>query len=416
MSCLKNGIRTKYIGETSRSGYERIKEHMGSLRRCMEPPDESLEDVSPLLKHQWVYHRDQQPDYWAKVISKHFTAFSRQVREGVYISKMAADNDIILNSKGELVGSRVSRKSVVLNGEEITVVTGDVSKLEGQERKLIAELEQGGQDYVDQEFWTKVVYGGKRKASQTETRTEVIEERSGPEQRTKRQRLITEYKAADLDQDQPEKVKDDKDHSLEMEDLKRRLLDESMIQKSQNTMKRSHKQKMEAQKMFLKHTQKYNLLAGMGDRRMGKARKEANKVLQNWMIVERLEIISEEEEQEEEGEQGTEEGDTLEPDLEMRDPQESGHEKNKIMDRSLPITPARATKGKVRKLTEFFDNIGGPGPPRTPSKPAKETNMTNFKKSGGIRKIRKRGKKIIEEPQRAKMTEAMRKFLGKPPD
>lgn len=30
---------------------------------------------------------------------------------------------------------------------------------------------------------------------------------------------------------------------------------------------------------------------------MGKARKDANKVLQNWMIVERLEIISEEEEQ-----------------------------------------------------------------------------------------------------------------------
>ena len=66
-----------------------------------------------------------------------------------------------------------------------------------------------------------------------------------------------------------------------MEDLKRRLLDESMIQKGQKAMKRSHKQKMEAQKMFLKHNQKYNLLAGMGDRRMGKARKEANKVLQN---------------------------------------------------------------------------------------------------------------------------------------
>lgn len=97
----------------------------------------------------------------------------------------------------------------------------------------------------------------------------------------------------------------------------------------------------------------------------------------------------------------------------MRDPKESGHEKSKIMDRSLPITPARATKGKVRKLTGFFDNIGGPGPPRTPSKLAKETNMT---KSGGIRKIRKRGKNIIEEPQRAKMAKAMRKFLGKPPD
>ena len=42
--------------------------------------------------------------------------------------------------------------------------------------------------------------------------------------------------------------------------------------------------------------------------------------------------------------------------------------------------------------------------------------MTNLKKSGGIRKIRKRGKNIVDEPQRAKRAEAMRKFQGKPPD
>ena len=57
------GIRTKYIGETSRSGYERIKEHMDGLRRCMEVPDTSMEDANPLLKHQWSNHQNQLPEY-----------------------------------------------------------------------------------------------------------------------------------------------------------------------------------------------------------------------------------------------------------------------------------------------------------------------------------------------------------------
>ena len=67
---------------------------MTGLRKCMEPPDYSLEDVSPLLNHQWVYHPNQLPDYWAKIITKHYTAFSIQVREGVIISKMSNSNDL----------------------------------------------------------------------------------------------------------------------------------------------------------------------------------------------------------------------------------------------------------------------------------------------------------------------------------
>ena len=249
VSCLKKGICTKHIGETSRSGYERIKEHMGGLRRCMEPPDDTL------LKHQWVYHPGQHPDYWAKVISKHFTAFGRQVQEGVIISKMAPDNDIIMNSKGELVGSRIERKSVVLNGTKMVVVTGDVSKLEGQERKLIAELEEGGQDYVDKEFWDNVVTGGltggKRKASQVEDKTEVIEEKTGPELKPKRQRLITEYRKEESTQE--DKVTDDlshledveagQDQDLEVGGLRRQLQDEELMVKGQKAMKRSIKQK-----------------------------------------------------------------------------------------------------------------------------------------------------------------------------
>ena len=146
VACLGMGIKTRYIGETSRSGYEQISEHMNSLRRCLEAPDRSMEDTSPLLKHQWMYHQDQLPDYWAKVLTKHYTAFSRQIREGVVISKMAETTDIIMNSKREITGSRVSRKKVQVNGEEVEILCGDKENLESKEKKLLVELEQGGEE------------------------------------------------------------------------------------------------------------------------------------------------------------------------------------------------------------------------------------------------------------------------------
>ena len=123
---------------------------------------------------------------WAKVISKHYTAFNRQVREGVIITKMAGKDDIIMNSKSEVVGTRIGRKKVILNGETLELVTGDISKLEPQERKLISKLD-GGKDYADKELWTRVTAGGKRKLdkviSREITKTEV-------DQKPKRQREI----------------------------------------------------------------------------------------------------------------------------------------------------------------------------------------------------------------------------------
>ena len=40
-----------------------------------------------------------------------------QVREEVVISKMAECNDLILNSKRKIVGSRITRKKVNINGD-----------------------------------------------------------------------------------------------------------------------------------------------------------------------------------------------------------------------------------------------------------------------------------------------------------
>ena len=130
----------------------RFKEHINGLRRCLEAADSSMEDTNPLLKHQWMYHQDQLPDYWAKILSKHYTAFSRQIREGVVISKMAESTDLIMNSKREITGSKVSRKKVSRNGEEIEILCGDTAKLEPRERKLLADLEERGEEYHDRDL------------------------------------------------------------------------------------------------------------------------------------------------------------------------------------------------------------------------------------------------------------------------
>ena len=64
------------------------------------------------------------------MLTKHYTAFSRQVREGVIIDKMTKENDLIMNSKREIVGSRVTRKRILMNGEPLELLVGETSGLE----------------------------------------------------------------------------------------------------------------------------------------------------------------------------------------------------------------------------------------------------------------------------------------------
>ena len=51
---------------------------------------------------------------------------------------MANNEDIIMNSMSEIVGSRIGRKKVERGGKLVELVSGDVQKLDSPERKLIA--------------------------------------------------------------------------------------------------------------------------------------------------------------------------------------------------------------------------------------------------------------------------------------
>ena len=68
------------------------------------------------------------------------------------IPKMENKEEIIMNSKSKIVGSRIVRKKVEMNGDIVDMVTGNIGKLDPLERKLLAELEEGGEEYQDREL------------------------------------------------------------------------------------------------------------------------------------------------------------------------------------------------------------------------------------------------------------------------
>ena len=96
--------------------------------------------------------------------SKHFTAFSRQVRKGFLIGEAGTHLDIVMNSKAEILGTRLTRKKVHIKGRMVDLVEGDKSKLTSAEKKLLDDLEAGEDIYSDTGFWTKVTRAPKRRS------------------------------------------------------------------------------------------------------------------------------------------------------------------------------------------------------------------------------------------------------------
>ena len=84
----------RYIGESSRSVYERSLEHLSDLKYSRVR--------SHMLKHCILKHRNMDPSsiqFGVKVISNHKSAFERQIKEAVLINRNSGP--FLLNSKSE---------------------------------------------------------------------------------------------------------------------------------------------------------------------------------------------------------------------------------------------------------------------------------------------------------------------------
>ena len=172
---------------------------------------------------------------------------------------------------------------------------------------------------------------------------------------------------------------------------------------------RSRRKRREKLDKYNKYIRQYTYLASIGDKKMGKKKFEANKLIEGWMDIRELAMIPEEEEPPDEPraeptDKPPEEGDKI---------GDSGLEQEAPKTNDLEAGSSKEDhRGKVKTLTEYFDKLGKHKTPKTPNK---TTNTpTRSTKSGGVKKNTKRRNKI-DEIQRSKMEAALRKFL-KPPE
>ena len=128
----KQANTAKYIGETSRSGYDRGYEHLDKLA--------SLSSSSHMLKHMVDKHdgEDFSKIQWGMFIIKYLrTAFIRQIEEAVLIAKESKHNEL-LNSRSEWNQASLPRLTTRVGGleEEVKKWEADLKKEKEKEDKL----------------------------------------------------------------------------------------------------------------------------------------------------------------------------------------------------------------------------------------------------------------------------------------
>ena len=91
VTCKGLGKEAVYIGETSRSGYVRGKQHLEAIR------DHEKNQSNAFAKHKREPHNNEETQFKLEIIAYHKTPLERQIREAVEIVRARADT--IMNSK-----------------------------------------------------------------------------------------------------------------------------------------------------------------------------------------------------------------------------------------------------------------------------------------------------------------------------
>ena len=106
---VQQDIPTLYVGETSRSIYERSGEHWGDWR--------SNKEGSHMRKHQEEAHEGAAPKFCMRVVKSYKSALSRQIGEAVRIRRRGGAG-CILNSKSEFDRCQIPRLTIEEQDEE----------------------------------------------------------------------------------------------------------------------------------------------------------------------------------------------------------------------------------------------------------------------------------------------------------
>ena len=123
------GIKRTYIGESSRSSYQRGIEHLKEIR-------EGVLD-HPLVQHFWEEHGGVQHKVILQVLSRHIKALERQIEESVLIERTSEIEKECLNLKSEWPGTKIPGLRV--NNPKGTEYNKEGGEIEDREGTDIAE-------------------------------------------------------------------------------------------------------------------------------------------------------------------------------------------------------------------------------------------------------------------------------------
>ena len=111
-TCRKEDTCAEYVGESSRSLFQRMAEHIGGAKR--------KDPRNPLFSHIQAYHPGLQAEpsstFTVKLLRTFRTPLARVIAEAVGIDSSEAD--IIINSKSEWGSTRIPRLTIEV-GEKV---------------------------------------------------------------------------------------------------------------------------------------------------------------------------------------------------------------------------------------------------------------------------------------------------------
>ena len=167
---VKDDIPTLYVGETSRSIFERSREHWDDWR--------SRKEESHIRRHQEAEHGgDGAPKFIMRVVKFSKTALSRQIGEAVRISRRGGAGRI-LNSKSEYNRCKIPRLVIEEVDEE------QQEEEEARELQNIMELLRR----QEEEWGSHMTMLREQEIRETRSKLERIEEKIGSRKREKEQK------------------------------------------------------------------------------------------------------------------------------------------------------------------------------------------------------------------------------------
>ena len=205
----------KYIGETSRSAFERYKEHLEDFR--------NIRVKSHILKHYPESHRDIDLDdleVKMKILKKYRTSFERQIGESIWINHNLKLGTHLLNSKNEYNRCSIPILGLIITKEDMVDEYRE-NQRENEMKREISKLKE-----------------------------EIRRETKNEMNKSKRRKLSEAFR---------EKLKENKINWLSREEVKERKRIGAEVTKAQTTLEKKNNKKEEIkEKMNAKRNAKIN--------------------------------------------------------------------------------------------------------------------------------------------------------------